>query len=581
MIILVVFAFLAGVVTILSPCILPILPIVLSGSVTGGKKRPLGIITGFIASFTFFTLFLSAIVKATGISADLIRTVSVVIIAVFGASLLVPKIQVWMEQLFSGLANVASASQTNAKGKTRSDFIAGIFVGMSLGLLWTPCVGPILASIITLAATSTVTAGAVIITLAYSFGTAIPMFIITWGGRSLLNNHPWLLAHTGRIQKIFGVVMIVTAIAIYFSIDRKFQSYILDRFPQYGVGLTQFEDNDAVNNQLEKLQNEPMDESKRGKPMSDFLASDLGKAPDFVQGGEWINSDALTMEGLRGKVVLVDFWTYTCINCIRTIPYLKDWHSKYNDKGLVIVGVHTPEFEFEKNIENVKKSVEDFGLEYPIMQDNNYATWRAYANRYWPAKYLVDKNGRIRYTHFGEGAYDETERVIQTLIAETGTDVTEEINNPTYRITARTPELYLGYQRMSFLANDENLIPDRSVDFRPPSSLPLHYFSFEDTWIVGTERSMPVANAKLRLHFDASEVFLVMRPAGIEPGRVRVFLDGNIVTEGTAGEDVVNGIVTIDTDRLYKLIQIPNPGEHLLLLEFLDGNTELYAFTFG
>lgn len=588
MIILILFAFLAGVVTILSPCILPILPIVLSGSVTGGKKRPLGVITGFVASFTFFTLFLSAIVKATGVSADLIRTVSVIIIATFGTSLLIPKFQVWIEHFFSKLAGIASASQVKATQQTRSDFIAGIFVGISLGLIWTPCVGPILASIITLAATSTVTAGAVLITLAYSVGTAIPMFLITWGGRALLLKHPWLLANTGKIQKIFGVIMVLTALAIYLNIDRRFQAYILNTFPEYGVGLTQFEDNAAVKNELKKLQEQPMDESKRGKPMSDFLESDKGRAPEFIPGGEWLNlpagkagTEPLTMAGLRGKVVLVDFWTYTCINCIRTLPYLKDWHAKYKDKGLVIVGVHTPEFEFEKNVENVKKAIADFGLEYPVVQDNDYATWQAYANRYWPAKYLVDKNGKIRYTHFGEGEYNETERVIQTLLEETGTEITDEINNPTYRVTARTPELYLGYQRIAYLANGERLIPDQPIDFVPPSSLPLHYFAFEEKWIVGAERAMPATNATLRLRFDASEVFLVMRPKGTSPGRVRVSLDSKIVTEETAGEDVSDGIVTIDSDRLYKLIKLPRPGEHTLLLEFLDGNTELYAFTFG
>ncbi len=581
MIILILFAFLAGVVTVLSPCILPILPIVLSGSVTGGKKRPLGVITGFIASFTFFTLFLSAIVKVTGVSADLIRTISVIIIAAFGASLLIPKFQVWMEHFFSKLAGAASASQAIASRQARSDFVAGIFVGVSLGLIWTPCVGPILASVITLAATSTVTANAVFITLAYSLGTAIPMFLITLGGRALLQKHHGLLANTGKIQKAFGIIMILTAIAIYFNVDRKFQVYILDTFPQYGVGLTQFEDNAVVKSQLEKFQEEPMDESKRGKPMSDFLESDLGRAPEFIPGGEWLNSQPITMESLRGKVVLVDFWTYTCINCIRTLPYLKNWHAKYKDKGLMIVGVHTPEFEFEKTTKNVKNALVDFGLEYPVVQDNDYSTWRAYANRYWPAKYLVDKNGKIRYTHFGEGEYDETERVIQTLLEETGTEITDEINNPTYRVTARTPELYLGYQRIAYLANGERLVPEQPIDFVPPASLPLHFFSFEEKWTIGAERAMPAATAKLTLHFDASEVFLVMRPKGDQPGRVRVSLDGKIVAEGTAGEDVSDGVVMIDSDRLYKLIKLPQPGEHVLLLEFLDGNTELYAFTFG
>lgn len=568
MIILILFAFLGGLITILSPCILPILPIVLSGSVTGGKRRPMGVVTGFIVSFTFFTLFLSVIVRATGLSADVLRVTAVVVIALSGISLLVPSFQIAVEKLLSRIAAFAPKQNTN------DGFLSGVLVGMSLGLIWTPCVGPILASIITLAATSSVGVNAVIITLSYAIGTAVPLLAITMGGRSLLTSHPWLLANTPRIQKAFGVLMLITAVAIYNSWDRSFQTYILDKFPAYGTGLTKLEDNAIVRNQLNSLQ-------KGGPMLSNLLESNYGNAPEFIPGGEWINSPPLTMKELRGKVVLIDFWTYTCINCIRTLPYLKAWHEKYNDKGLVIVGVHTPEFEFEKEINNVKKAVTDFGLTYPIMQDNDYKTWRAYANRYWPAKYMVDKNGKIRYTHFGEGDYDETETTIQKLLGEAGAEINDKVQNPTYQVESRTPETYLGFERMAGLVSPERVSPDNVVTFTAPVSLPKNSFALSGAWTIGAERATPQTGATLTYHFDAKEVFLVMRPSPNAKGGLRVYLDGKVVTDENKGEDVTEGNVKITSDRLYKLIKLPKAGSHILKLEILDGDIELFAFTFG
>ena len=380
MLLLIAFAFLAGIVTILSPCILPILPIVLSSSIGGketGRARPVGVVVGFIASFTFFTLFLSTLVKASGISPDVLRTVSVFVIAGFGISLLIPRFQLFVEKLFS------QATRFLPRGNTQTGFGPGLLIGLSLGLLWTPCVGPILASVISLAITGTVTLDAFMITFAYSLGTAVPLFLVMAGGQNMLRKIPWLLSNTGRIQKVFGVVMIVTAIGIFFNVDRTFQTYILNTFPQYGIGLTKFEDNKIIKQELKKINTKKMDETKRG-PL----------APEIVPGGEWFNSKPLTLAGLRGKVVIVDFWTYTCINCQRTFPYLKKWWNTYRDSGLVIIGVHAPEFEFDKNKDNLAQAITDFGLTYPIVQDNDFSTWRAYDNRYWPAKYIIDKEAR-------------------------------------------------------------------------------------------------------------------------------------------------------------------------------------------
>jgi thiol-disulfide isomerase/thioredoxin len=302
------------------------------------------------------------------------------------------------------------------------------------------------------------------------------------------------------------------------------------------------------------------------------------KAPEIIPGGAWFNSDPLTLEQLKGKVVIIDFWTYSCINCQRTMPYLRDWHEKYKDKGLVVIGVHAPEFEFEKTEKNVLQAIEDFQLTYPIVQDNDFATWRAYKNRYWPAKYFIDRDGYIRYQHFGEGAYDESEKVIQELLMESGaTDVSSEIDNPTYQINSKTPEIYLGYGRIEHFSSPENIKQNITDTYTKPSFLGNNEMAYEGNWNIMEEYANPQMGSKLHLNFDAKEVFLVMRTKGT-PAKLKVYLDDSFQH---FGEDNINGTVTVEKDTLYKLIKLPNPGKHNLRLEFEDSNAEIYAFTFG
>lgn len=491
--------------------------------------------------------------------------------------MLIPKFQIFLEILFSKLSQFLPQSQN------KTGFGGGIIIGLSLGLLWTPCVGPILASVISLAITGTVTLDAFLITLAYSLGTAIPMFFIMIAGQTALRKAPWLLNNASKIQQGFGILMILTAIAIFFNFDRSFQTFILNTFPNYGTGLTKFEDNPQIQNALQKLSGETVEEENVGKAMFD-LAPKADSAPEIIPGGEWFNSPPLTLKSLRGKVVLIDFWTYSCINCQRTFPYLKSWWEKYKDKGLVIIGVHAPEFEFEKNPENVKKAIKDFGVTYPVVQDNNFETWRAYKNRFWPAKYLIDKDGNIRYTHFGEGAYDETEKVIQELLSETGSDVTQtQISNPTYENYAKTPELYLGYWRIEALSSPEFIVKDAGALYTSSLTPPANKFGLSGEWDVMEQYSNPKKDSLLFLNFDAKEVFLVMRSKdGKTPGKVKIYLDNKPVSEAdSAGVDVKDSVVTVTDDTLYKLINLPTPGRHILKLEFLDSDTEVYAFTFG
>lgn len=575
MILLIAFSFLAGVVTVLSPCILPILPIILTSTIGGeniGKSRPLGVVAGFVFSFTFFTLFLSTIVNLSGIPADALRIFSIVVIAGFGVSLLVPQFQLLVERSFSRLASLTPNNQN------RSGFGGGLLIGLSIGLLWTPCVGPILASVISLAITGTVTLDAFLITLAYSLGTAIPMLLIMLGGQNALRRVPWLVSNLGHIQKIFGVIMILTAIGIFFNLDRKFQTFVLNTFPQYGTGLTKIEDNSTVRDTLEEKSGNATQIEDVGKPMFDMLTSKGTKAPDLVPGGTWFNSDPLTLEELKGKVVVIDFWTYSCINCQRTLPYLIDWNERYKDKGLVIIGVHAPEFEFEKSEKNVFQAIEDFHITYPVVQDNDFATWRAYNNRYWPAKYFIDKEGFIRYHHFGEGAYDESERIIQELLKETGvTDVSLDIDNPKYQINSNTPEMYLGHARIDHFASPESIRKNALGTYTAPKDLGNNQVAYEGSWYVTDEYANPQKGAKLYLNFDAKEVFLVMRTKGA-PANVTVYIDDKLENFGI---DNKNGKVTVDKDTLYNLINLPTPGRHNLRLEFEDSNIEIFAFTFG
>jgi len=579
MFILITFAFLAGIVTILSPCILPVLPLILS-SVVGneyvGRSRSLGVVLGFIASFTLFTLFLSTLVSILGISAETLRLFAVIVMGVFGVTLLVPRFQIFLEKVFSRLTGFAP------RPEAKRGFGSGLLVGLSLGLLWTPCVGPILASVLSLALTGKVTLAAFFIVLAYSIGTALPMLFIMWGGRGLLKRVPWLLRNTGNIQKGFGIVMIFVAIAIYTNIDRTFQTYIVNTFPRYGLGLTQFEDRASVRRALEKFRGQPSSDdsvvtNKSGKLLQDILPKGP-KAPELILGGTWMNSDPLSIETLKGKVVIIDFWTYSCINCQRTLPYLKRWYQKYADKGLVIIGVHAPEFEFEKSEKNLRKALENFGIEYPVMQDNDFATWKAYSNRYWPAKYFIDKDGYIRYTHFGEGAYDESEQMIQQLLGETGAkNVSETVENPVHLNYARTPETYLGYKRIENFSSPERIAQDQLRMYTFPSRLPKNGVAYSGEWNIFGEYAHPKKGAVLEMDFEAKEVFLVMKPYSGE-SKIRVLVDDR---EQYPGEDVKEGKVTIDSDRLYKLIYLKDPGRHVLKLEILDDNAELYAFTFG
>ncbi|HTP60110.1 MAG TPA: cytochrome c biogenesis protein DipZ [Spirochaetia bacterium] len=603
MLVLLGFAFVSGIITILSPCILPVLPIVLSGSMSGGKARPFGVLAGFVVSFTVFTLTLSAIVRALAIPADTLRVVAVALIGLFGVVMLVPRLRVWFEMVTSRIAS--GGSKASSVTATRSaGFWSGLVVGVSLGLVWTPCVGPIMASVISLALTQQVSGDSVFITLAYTLGTSIPMLAVMLGGRALLARVPALTRNTANIQKGFGVLMIVMAVAIGMGWDRRFQAAVLRAFPNYGSGLTAIEKAPSVHSALTALQPGSAPQAARTNASGERLFSgsmdatpengvlgDYGIAPDFVTKGMWFNtqgmvpmaaqspgggSPPLTMQDLRGKVVMVDFWTYSCVNCVRTLPYLRAWYDTYHSRGLVIVGIHTPEFEFEMKSSNVAQAIKDLGVDWPVVQDNDYQEWNAYSNQYWPAHYFIDAKGHVRYFHFGEGDYDVSEKVIQALLKEAGANVTGLVSKPAPLIEAHTNETYLGYDRGRGFASATMPVPDKPADYTPARVPANGEWNLTGTWTITPQYVVPQAGGTLQLGFDARNVFLVIEPGGPD-GKIDVSVDGKPVADTP---DVRNGVLAPRESRMYQLVGLKQAGSHLLRLD-VRGKVRLFAFTFG
>lgn len=582
MLLLLLFAFLSGVVTIFAPCIWPILPIILSSGVSGGEKKPLGVVTGLMVSFTVFTLTLSYILKVVPIDPDTLRLFAVAIISLLGFTLVVPALGRLLEGWVSRLSNSGGSLF-----QKRDGFKGGFITGFALGVVWSPCAGPILATVATLAATQTLNLSIILVTVSFVLGVGVPLFILAFLGQHILTRTRVLSPYTARIQQVFGVIMIASAVAIYTGYDQVLQIKFAEFCSANGITfLDRFQTNSTVTTALEELRS--TDETKKNfvpaKKKSGESLENYGVAPEFVGIMNWLNVDQpLKLSDLRGKVVLVDFWTYSCINCIRTFPYLTSWYEKYKDQGLVIVGVHTPEFEFEKKTSNVADALTRHGITYPVAQDNNYATWQAYSNRYWPAHYLIDAEGNVREYHFGEGNYEETERAIQELLREAGQNVNEEVSSLQAETGSRgqTPETYLGSDRMERFASPEKVTGLKQI-FTTSENLALHNFSYSGGWTVERERAMASSQASLKIHFKGKKVFLVMAPDAAGAKRsVEVRLDGQVIDSALAGSDVRDGRVTVDEDRLYELVNLGSGSEEHTIELLFESGTAVYAFTFS
>jgi cytochrome c biogenesis protein CcdA/thiol-disulfide isomerase/thioredoxin len=545
--------FAAGVITAVSPCILPVLPIVLAGGASSdSRRRPFAIVAGLVASFTTFTLVAATLLSALGLPEDLLRNLAIALLFVLAASLVFPQLGILLERPLAFLSR-----------RRGGDLGGGFLLGASLGLVFVPCAGPVLATVTVLAAQHRVGLDTVLLTLAYAIGAAIPMLLIALGGQRASRR---LRAGTPRFRRALGVVLAGAALAIVFNVDRGLQTHLGG---YTNVLQKHIEETNAARRRLGDLRGTSTAFAAQ-KPAGSQLP-DLGRAPDFRGISHWLNTPGerpLTLRRLRDKVVLVDFWTYSCINCIRTLPHLRAWYQAYHKHGLEIVGVHTPEFAFERVLGNVRKATRDLHVGWPVALDNDYKTWNAYANEYWPAEYFIDRQGRVRRTHFGEGEYGQSEQTIRRLLGEGGALVRRPAANvpdatPTQLVT---PESYLGYMRLDpGRYAGSPVSPDAERTYTFARALPRDFLSYAGTWRIGDERAVAVADARLRLHFHARNVYLVLGGHG----SVQVLVHG----EPTRS-------VSVAGDRLYTLVGGSRLRDGLLELRFSPG-VDAYAFTFG
>jgi cytochrome c biogenesis protein CcdA/thiol-disulfide isomerase/thioredoxin len=595
MIILLGFALLAGAGTALSPCVLPVLPALLSAGGVGGRRRPLGIVLGLSVTFTVTIVGLANVVDGVGLGSDPLRDVAIAVLLAFGLALILPGVAARLEAPLSRLARFGPRT-------TGDGFLSGLLVGGALGFVYTPCASPILAAVISVSAASGRT---ITLAIAYALGSAVVLLALALGGRRVFER----VRRAGRgplLQRALGAIMILTALALLTNLANSYSQFVAEKIPN--VNLTaSLECSKTVTGRLHEItgRRSPFKAANGSSPcegsstklhvaakdasQATLLADaealpDHGPAPEFTETEDWFNTrrdDPLTLASLRGRVVLVDFWTYTCINCIRTLPYLKAWYAAYAKDGLTIVGVESPEFSFEKQASNVKEAIEQFGINYPVVQDNNLGTWNAYDNEYWPADYLIDSHGDLRYTTFGEGDYEQTETAIRALLAEAGYPVGAR-SHPTGVVKPTdmaTPETYLGTDRAEGWING----PKSGLhDYGPPSTseLPLNDFELSGTWDIGGQPAEAVSEAGIDMEFKAKRVYLVLTSPHERPLTVRVLLDGHPISAADSGADVHDGVVTVRRERLYWLVSLANDQQHRLSLRFENGVTA-WDFTFG
>ena len=457
MLVLILIGLVAGIVTAISPCVLPVLPVLLAGGASG--RKPLRIVAGLVVSFSIFTLFASWLLRQLGLPQDLLRNLAIVLLFVMAGVLLLPRAALLLERSMSVFSRLRPA---NAGG--------GFFLGATLGLVFVPCAGPFLAAITTAAARENFGGRTIAATLAYALGAAIPMLAIARGGREMAAR---IRAHAERLRIASGIAIALVAVGLVFHFD--------DRLAQLTPGYTTFfqnkiEQSSAAKRELAKVRGGGQALSVKSRKSGRL--PDYGVAPRLHADGDWINTKPLTLAQLHGKVVLIDFWTYSCINCLRTLPHLKAWDATYRSKGLVIIGVHTPEFAFERVSSNVRSAVKRLGIRYPVVQDNRFKTWDNYANQYWPAEYLIDRTGHVRHTHFGEGEYPHTEALIRQLLSVSGK---RAVQLPDVTPTeALTPETYLGYARVGNYVGTQ-IVPNKPTPYTFADSLYSNAFSYDGT----------------------------------------------------------------------------------------------------
>ncbi|MCG2842252.1 cytochrome c biogenesis protein DipZ [Sandaracinobacter sp. RS1-74] len=584
-------AFLAGVLTILSPCILPVLPFVFTRAGQPFTRSVLPMLLGLVTTFALVAS-LTAVGGAWAVQANEIgRFAALVLLAAFGIALLSPRIAAFFSRPAVALGD-RLARRTDGE---QHGFGGSLLLGVATGLLWTPCAGPILGLVLTGAALNGANVQTTLLLAAYAVGAAFSLALAVMAGGKVFAALKRSLGAGERIRQGLGVAVVagVAMIALGLdtgllarlsyssttSIEQRLLSTIGDAEAQAvasGIG------SDAVTLVAQAQANS----YRSSLPIR-------GHIPSLEGAVAWINSEPLTVEQLRGKVVLVDFWTYSCINCTRTIPYVRAWAERYADQGLVVIGVHAPEFAFEKRIGNVRRAVRDREITYPVAVDNDYRIWRAFRNRFWPAHYFIDAQGRIRHEHFGEGGYERSERVIQELLAEAAGARREDVTlvTPDARGAEAPPDLrrlrsgetYIGFSRASNFVSPERVAADRPQDYTVGNPR-LNQWGLSGNWTVGSEHAtLNQPGGAITYRFSARDVHVVLGPAEDgRPIRFQVMIDGRAPgrDHGTDIDAEGNGRVT--APRLYQLIrQADEVRDRTFEIRFFDAGVEAFSFTFG
>jgi cytochrome c biogenesis protein CcdA/thiol-disulfide isomerase/thioredoxin len=557
-------AFIAGLLTVVAPCVLPLLPIIIGGSVSGDttdKKRPLVITASLAISLIVFTLLLKVTTLLINIPPKAITYFSGSIIILLGILTLFP---LFYATVMAKIGFEKRSQQLLGKGfKNKSSLAGPIITGAALGPVFSSC-SPVYAYILA----TVLPAGfalAFSYIIAYVLGLSIILLVIGYYGQRVIAKLKFASNPKGWFQRVIAIIFIVVGLLIFTGYDKKVQTWVSTHTPF----------------NFDSLSAKLIPAKKAYKSKDGNLNVQPYSAPEFTGLSAWINSDPTTLKELKGKVVLVDFWTYSCINCIRNNPYLEKWYNAYKDQGFVIVGIHAPEFSFEKVLANVQKGVKDQGITYPVALDNDLATWNAFRNQYWPAGYLIDAEGKVRRVHYGEGEYKESEEAIRELLKEKGASLSSSLTTTGQETVPvgqnTTPETYLGLERASNYSGSPALGAAATSTFTPSTALRTNGWTLGGTWDIGGQTITARGNSTLTFRISAKETYLVM--GSDTPADVLVAVDGIPVTSN-AGSDVVDGKVTVSTSRLYRLVSHPKSTVSTLTINVPDG-VSLNAFTFG
>jgi cytochrome c biogenesis protein CcdA/thiol-disulfide isomerase/thioredoxin len=579
-------AYLGGVLTIVSPCILPVVPFVLARADRPFLRNGLPMLVGMALAFAVVAS-LASVAGGWVVSANQYgRIAALVLLAVFGLTLILPELA---DRLMRPLVAVGARMSQSAEQAAEGSVVAPLVLGVATGFLWAPCAGPVLGLILTGAALQGASVGTTLLLLAYAAGAGTSLALALVVGGRVFAAMKRSIGAGEWIRRGLGVAVLAAVVAIALGLDTGFLTNLsvgsTTALEQGLLDKLRPSQKTAMSGPSMMKQAKPSEQSTAELPIEDL-------APSLDGAQEWLNSAPLTMEGLKGKVVLVDFWTYSCINCLRSIPYVRAWAEKYRDHGLVVIGVHAPEFAFERNVDNIKNAIKTLKIGYPVAIDNEYKIWRAFENEYWPEHYFIDANGKVRHHHFGEGEYAESERVIQRLLVDAGNqNVPSDIvavnasgaEAASNKKDVDSPETYIGYNRGDHFVSPGGVVQDESHTYAAGEPQ-LNDWSLVGKWTIGEERAqLDEKDGGIVYRFHARDLHLVLGPS-VEGSKIRfqITIDGKPPGEAHGMDTDAEGNGVVTTQRLYQLIRAPEPiADHTFEIRFLDPGVQAYAFTFG